>query len=366
MGCRRPLDDTAWTLIFTMLNSIRDSDWNMASRDLLFIATCIFVMNCLGLSTAWAGVVVCPVCGESFDDSLGECPNDGTDLRLLGKDKPPSSPDNEAPSQKEPDPDGANPENAAKSKKGPILYNRHDEGGSRKIAESEENGAGYSDRQSRLPKDSRMKNAPKPKRDHSTSMEQSRAAPDDSAVLDDFERRRKHSWEEWENIRLQNSKLEEHRAAVRRKLLMSLGAPLTSLGGRIFWMGESNYPGPVGAAEIDVNIIRYKVRAGMSTLLGIRALNSRNDLVFLESLNIGMQWPGRFSPYVIAKGGVGVLATSRSGVDDAYLLSAFGTETGIDVWLHPWLAITPSVGYMISFTNDKYWNSFTCKVAVGF
>ena len=314
---------------------------------------------------AWAGTVVCPVCGETFHDDLEECPNDGTNLKLVGKDSSTADKvdgaDGREDTTHEEAPSGQDANDGA-----PIRYKRHDEGGERMIAPSGGDDRGYSDRQSRLPGDTRIASPAKVKKETRRPAANPPAKRSDSAVLVDFESNRRRSWAARESVRLRESNAARDRAAGRKKLLQNLGAPLTSLGGRLFWMGEGNGPGPVGAAEIDVNLARYRVRAGISTLLGVRALDTRNELVFLESLSIGGEWPARFAPYVIAKGGIGVLATSRFGVDQAYLFAAFGGEAGVDAWINPWLAVTPSFGYMRCSVKNAYWNSFTFKVSVGF
>jgi hypothetical protein len=314
-----------------------------------------------------AGTIVCPVCGERFDDKVEVCPNDGTDLRLL-KRKDSGEKEAEAhtdSSSSDPKAAPASPTEGGEKKEEPLRFKRHDQGGERKIVPSKENG-GYSDRQSRLPGDTRVGNVVKPKKPLHKSTLTPPPKRSDKQVLAAFERERRSSWEERESIRLRESHIKSDRASTHRKLLGSMAAPLTSLGGRIFWLREGRQPGPVGATEIDINVIRYYIRAGFSTLVGIRTLKVRNELVFLESLSAGLQWPGRFSPFVVANGGIGILATNRFGVDQVYLFSAVGASVGIDAWVHPWLAVTPSFGYLRCVVRDIYWHTITFRVAIGF
>lgn len=314
-----------------------------------------------------ASGVVCPVCGQVIDDGTVLCPNDGTDLKLLGK-PPEANGDTEktaAPANKSGSDAGVSagePPETAFSTGG---YKRHDEAGERRVVE-EKSSDGYSDRRSRLPKDSRTA-APQKKKRHSATVETSNVeAEDDSGFFADYEKKRRYIWLSRKNAAQVSAQSEEEAARIRAQLLRSLAAPIASLGGRVFFMGEEDHLGPVSGAEIDFQLARYHLRAGFSTFLGIRALEARNELVFLESLSIGAQIPSRFSPFFIAKGGLGMIATERFETDQAYLLTAFGAEAGLDAWVHPWLSITPSFGFMRCTVNNAYWNSFTFKLAVGF
>ena len=150
------------------------------------------------------------------------------------------------------------------------------------------------------------------------------------------------------------------------RILNHMGAPLASLGFRVFWMAEGNDSGPVGAAEVEVNLVRYRLRAGVSTLLGLRDLESRNELIFLGNMSIGIQSPKRFSPYIVAKGGIGMSKTERFYTDQLYLLSSLGAEVGVDAWVTRWIAVTPGMGYMRCTADNAYWHSFTGKISIGF
>lgn len=327
------------------------------------IALIVFMVAATG--QLHASGVVCPVCGQVIVDGTAVCPNDGTDLKLLGKPHDsnaasgdPGDTDSEIP---------AGPSASERSEAAPETggYKRHDEDGERRVAE-EKSSDGYSDRRSRLPKDSRTA-APQKRRRHSTRVEQREIeVEDDSGFFADYERKRRYSWTARENAARVTTQNSENAARARARLLQSLAAPIASLGARVFFMGEEKHIGPVSGAEIDLQLARYRLRAGFSTFLGIRALAARNELVFLESLSIGVQIPSRFSPFIIAKGGLGMIATERFETDRAYLLTGFGAEVGIDSWIHPWLSITPSLGFMRSTVNNAYWNSFTFKLAIGF
>lgn len=309
-------------------------------------------------TVGWAGEVVCPVCGQVFPSKTKTCPDDGTDLKLLGN---PAEDD----SSDDTDSEDGEEEKGDPSPSKPSGYKRHDRGGDRKRTSTSESGYSYSDRDSRIKaRRGRVSAEERTQRE----MEERRRAflKEEQRLLDDFERQRTGAWEERHLIRHEQIRAAEGRLAAREHLLNGLGAPLTSLGYRMFWMGEGNDSGAVNAAEIDVNLARYRLRAGLSTLIGMRFLSGRSDLVFLEHISVGFQWPARFSPFALVRGGVGILASERFGADLMYLMTSFGVEAGIDSWITPWIAVTPSMGYERIMVESAYWNSFTFKISLGF
>ena len=324
-----------------------------------------------GAQTAWALDVQCPVCGQTFEEGTAVCPNDGTDLKLLGK-KPPPDTDADSDAPPEMDSEASSVEMSSSKASGASTgnggYRRRDDNDARKPPEDKNSSEGaYSDRRSRLPGDSRTAAPEKRRRRRVHREDPHKASVDDSKLFDDYRRKQRYLWDERRTARLSAAQADRDRKAARKKLLDSLAAPITSLGARIFFMGEGRHPGPVSGAEIDLQLARYRLRAGFSTFLGIRALNSRNELIFLESLSVGAQIPARFSPFIIAKGGLGMAAADRFETDRAYLLTSLGMEAGMDAWVHPWLSITPSLGFIrTTMNNDVYWYSVTFKLAVGF
>ena len=307
--------------------------------------------------------VICPVCGQHLDDRVKVCPNDGTDLTLVGGRTHEDSGDTDA--KEEGPPSSLDADGEREGDDAPIRYKRHDEGGDRQIAPPKES-SGFSDRESRLLNTERTRASSRPKRRHARSTKRSSKRAANTRVMQEFEKKRLFSWEKRENSRLLASMAGEDRETTQEKLLATLAAPLTSLGGRLLWLGEGRDSGMVGAAEIDVNLMRYRLRAGVSTLLGLRAMTGPNDLVFLESLNVGIQWPSRFSPYGIIRGGIGALLSNDGKSTNAVLVGTVGFDVGIDVWTSPWLVLTPSVGYMGNIRDKKYRNTFTAKIAIGF
>ena len=334
-------------------------------------ATLILVVL-LSTTQKAAAETVCPVCGEVWDDDVTVCPNDGSDLSLVGRTPPEQEDDedlagkegndhkeNDASSSKKPT------EDSPKKRESRIRYKRHDDGGERRIAPSKER-SGFSDRESRLLGSDRTPTASRPRRNRSHTAKAATRQTENRKLAEQFEKKRRYSWEKRESARLLASMEKGDKAAARRKLLATLAAPLTSLGGRIFWVKERGEPGPVGATEIDVNIVRYQIRAGFSTLLGIRTMPGPDDLVFLESLSVGAQWPSQFSPYVLLRGGVGIFLSNDGESTDSILIGSVGADVGLDIWINPWLVVTPSVGYMGTVLSGAYRNTFTAKIAIGF
>ncbi len=342
-----------------------DSQMNTYHQTPLFwVALFMIVLVAKGIR---ADEVTCPVCLQPFSDETDVCPNDGTNIKLLGVPVEKKDETSDKTEQKE---DGKDkPEEGAEdgeTEEEGAGYRRHDRGDGRRRTKQSGSGT-YSDRRSRI-SDGRLGSSTNlgKKRRQEEEKKLRLFLEEDKRLLDDFDSRREQSWKERQQFRLAEFKAQEDRAKAQARLLDGLGAPLTSLGFRMFWMGEGRSEGIVSAAEIDLNLARYRLRAGVSTLIGIRSLSSRNDLIFLEHVFIGFQWPKRFSPYFVLRGGVGVLVSERFGVDLIYLVTSVGAEVGIDSWVTPWIAVTPSIGYERYMLNDAYWNSATVKISVGF
>jgi hypothetical protein len=322
--------------------------------------------------SANAGKVVCPVCGEELPDDVEECPNDGTNLRLLEKykkkkepQKAPDRSDKVTETERSTESHDGEPAPQEPEPAGPLLFKRHDQGGDRQPAANRES-SGYSDRMSRIPADRRHMETVKrlpfspQKGAHAESDEV------DQQLKSEFESRREEKWRERGDPSHRQPWAQKGEVSKRRLLLSNLAAPITSVGARLFWMPEGPHAGPVGAAEIDANLARYRLRAGLSSLIGVRALKTRSELVFIESVSIGFQWPRRYSPFIIARGGIGLTAGERFKESQIYMMTALGAEVGMDTWLNPWIAISPSLGYMRCIVNNAYWHSFTAKLSVGF
>ena len=328
--------------------------------------------------TSIASEVVCSVCGKSFPSDTEKCPNDGTDLKKLGikisEDKDAAKSGSAGAGPADPEAEKAEPDGAEEEKPLPSdeaadssassldkddsakpIYKRR-----RRIIKS--SGSSYSDRRSRVS----IRRGRGAESGEEQDEEQKRFLEQDEKRLARYEIQRRQAEALRLRIEIVEQKARQNRRAERQRLLYGLGAPLTSVGFRMFWMGERNDPGAVNTIEIDLNLARYRFRAGFSTLIGVRSLSGRNELVFLEHVSVGFQWPWRYSPYVVLRGGVGVLANERFGVSFVNLLTSVGAEIGIDSWVTPWIAITPSVGYARTMVDNAYWNSFTFKIALGF
>lgn len=339
-----------------------ENDPPMTPRSSLLVRFAVSAALLAAPGMADAGEVKCPVCGEVFDDAQGECPNDGTDLRLVGVriEKPGDAPDTAETAP------GEEPVEGEGEPAGGPRYTRHDQGGDRQ-AVSQEEAPTYTDRRSRIHEERRGgTTAAERTKQEDRAARQRAFEEEDRRLLAEIAVRRGRiaSWRE--SGRLAAVEGEKGRLAAETRLLYSLAAPLTSFGVRMLWMGEGRSAGPVSSAEIDINLARYRLRAGFSTLLGIRSVTGRNDILFLESVAVGFQWPWRFSPFLLARGGIGVLVSERFGHDIVDLVTSLGAEVGIDCWATPWFAITPSVGYARVTASDAYWNTFTAKLSVGF
>lgn len=329
----------------------------------LFAALLVIAMILCGVSVSFAAKVRCPVCRQVFNEKVEVCPDDGTDLTLSGQVVKEDS--------KEDGPEPESIEESAYDDKenggGSGKYKRHDIGGDRQRMEAEE-GPVYSDRYRRVGEERRSPAAAADRRRKAREKRKTEFDEVDKGLKLRFEDNRRNMWQRQRQRQRANDDLLEARdvAYLEWLSLWGKGAPIASIGARISWMGEGNDPGFISGPEIDINVLRKKVRLGLSTTIGFRTLVDRTDMIFMEHVSVGLQLPWRFSPYLIARMGLGPLVSNRFGTDLTYLVFALGAESGLDCRVTRSLVITPSVGYVRYLVDGAYWNSFTGKVSVGF
>jgi hypothetical protein len=309
---------------------------------------------CLAADAGAAEKIRCPVCGQVFEETVETCPNDGTDLGAEGK------PVAEAPAAAAAAGEDAEGEGDGGSAP---KYKRQDLGGERQRADVD--GDRYDDRRARLGDDRRGDEAAERRRRLKAERERA-LAEEDARLREEFEARRRRLYEGRARRAEEDLRAAEGFELLKRSSLWGRGAPLTSVGARLSWMGEGDDPGPVSAAEIEVNLVKTRLRVGLSSSIGVRSLPSRDDLLFVESVTIGAQLPWRFSPYVLARFGVGGLSTNRFGEELLHVVRAVGAEAGIDCRPARWLVVTPSLGYVTYAIDNARWHSFTAKLSVGF
>lgn len=311
----------------------------------------------LGSPQADAGRVKCPVCGQVFDDSQERCPNDGTDLVLSGKKVADEEPGPEV--AREPGDEG---DEEAATGEG---YRRQDKGGDRRRLDDEE-GSGYSERRKRLSDDRGETEDTAEKKRRAREKRRKEFDEKDSELRSTFEARRAALWGDRGSAEDKKDEPGEGLKKLREHGLWTRGAPLTSLGLRLSWMGEGRDGGPVAGAEAEINPLRSWIRVGGSLFFGVRSLSSRDETLFLARATVGIQRPWRYSPYLVAAGGLGVLMASRFGEDLAYFVRSLGVEGGMDCHATRNIVITPSLGWVRYSVEDAHWDSFTVKVSVGF
>ena len=330
---------------------------------------------------ALAGKIVCPVCGQAFSDDEKICPNDGTDLSIVGKidDSPYGETDNQInpydekteknkaePNEQDDfadkhDSDSSLDEEDQESGK----YKRQDQGGKRIRLDGQEDGANYNDRRQRIGEDSNKLDTAAEKRKKAKKKRLLFKAKDDK-LRREFERRKQKLIQNRKRRANADKMAKKGFEELLKQSLWAQAAPLSSMGLRLSWMGDAYSSGPLAGPEIEINLLKNRARLGLSTFVGIRSLKTRGDLVFLQSVAIGIQKPWRYSPYVLARAGVGALLSNRFGADITYLMRTLGVETGADCRISKSFVITPSVGYIRFAVNDVHWNSVTIKLTTGF
>lgn len=333
-----------------------------------WVAWCCLVLMSL---IATAAQKRCPVCHEVFDSSVEVCPNDGTDLKLLGEElADPSDSDSEVvqsgevetknagpPKQEDTADSNADDADAAPSKH---KYIRQDRGGRRKRA-VDADATSADERTDRL---RRLQD----KRAGAGTVKKRVVLPGEEREKDDELR------EKYRKLRdqmLANAPTYTDTVIVmdpdlaRQKSLWEQAAPFMSAGVKISWMAEGGNSGPVTGAEIDLNLLRTNIRVGLSSFIGIRHVG-RDELIFLESVSIGVQRPWRFAPYLVGRFGIGALVSQRFGEDTTNLVRGIGFETGVDCRISDGLVVTPAVGYVRYGIREAVWDSVTLKLSVGF
>lgn len=318
---------------------------------------------------AFAGRIRCPVCDQTFPDDQKICPNDGTNLQLLGKKVGPSNDSGSAGKDSKTEKNNTDKTvDDGKSSEKSGKYIRQDRGGNRKRAEEKEPEASrYSERSERRRRmgEERRSNANAEKR-RKEKRQREEFAKQDQEIREKFVTDRQIMIDDQKNRKDEDKLAKEGFDASLQRSLWAQAAPLTSVGIRVGWMGEGTHPGPVTGAEIDFNFVKTEFRVGLSTFLGVRSLENRGDLVLLESVSVGLQLPWRFSPFILGRAGVGIMVSNRFGTDITYLLRSIGVETGVDCRIAPSFVVTPSVGYIGYAINDVHWGSVTMKLSIGF
>ncbi|MBN2526153.1 MAG: hypothetical protein JXR76_07155 [Deltaproteobacteria bacterium] len=307
----------------------------------------------------------CPVCHEVFDEKVDVCPNDGTDLKLVGEsvelsddgtlsEQPPGSPEEPAAPN-----DVTPPEEAVD---GEHKYIRQDKGGRRRRVQPADGDFGGDERIDRLRRlqDERAGVLAPKKRDTESGFseeENARLRKQYKEIRDELASKRSIKREK-------NSP--PHRQPLKTYNVWEQAAPVMSIGLRLSWMGEAREPGPLTGAEIDLNVLRTNIRVGLSSFIGIRSV-SRNELIFLESISIGIQRPWRYAPYIVGRFGIGAIVSERFGETDTNLIRGTGFDTGVDCHLNDALTVTPSVGYVrYVVSSAAAWDSVALKLSIGF
>jgi len=318
----------------------------------VMLAQIMSVMLFTICGVALADRVRCPVCAQVFSDDIKYCPNDGTNLVLDGR--------RESAEKKRLKDQVDDPKEPLTEEK----YTRHDQGGDRQRSDDRISG-NYSDRRRRIGTERRGPDSAAEKRRKARSLRRE-FEQKDKEIRSEYKEKLNRMWRARHDRAREDLMARRGLYKLRKRSLWGRGAPLTSVGMRLSWMEEAADAGQVTGAELDFNLSKTKVRVGLSTFIGIRRLSERGDLVFLENVSVGMQYPWRFSPYIVARGGLGTLISNRFGVDITYLIRTLGLEGGVDCRITKAIVITPSFGYIRCAIDNVYWNSFTAKLAVGF
>jgi hypothetical protein len=190
-------------------------------------------------------------------------------------------------------------------------------------------------------------------------------------ALDKELRSRYQSDREFVRTSTYNDAVKAEEARQRRRRLnysqrQNSGMPFVSFGGRLAFMGYKKSAGPVIGSEVQMNFADRYFRTGISTFAGVRQAGGKNDMLLMETLEVGVHRPWRFAPYVVARFGVGAMFSQSFGEPQTYLVPSVGVEAGIDARITAGLVGGVSMGYLRYTTDGVHWNSATLKFHVGF
>ncbi|MBX7078853.1 MAG: hypothetical protein K1X88_06660 [Nannocystaceae bacterium] len=104
-------------------------------------------------------------------------------------------------------------------------------------------------------------------------------------------------------------------------------------------------------ASLEVTPLRRYVRVNLLTEFGIEggraaARGDRADLLLMERLGLGMQYPGVVTPMLEFQGGVGGARVELFGRNDLALLYTLGLDLGAQFAVAPWMWIHASLGWI--------------------
>jgi hypothetical protein len=124
------------------------------------------------------------------------------------------------------------------------------------------------------------------------------------------------------------------------------------LGYRFFRIKDAlGRPQDWHVASIEVTPLRRYVRVNLITELGVEGgpaarSGDRADLLLMERLGLGMQYPGVVTPFVEFQGGIGGARIELFGRNDIALLYALGLDVGAQWAVGRWLYVHAAVGWI--------------------
>ena len=326
-------------------------------------------------SLALAGDIQCPVCGQLFDDSVVECPNDATNLALIKKHQPDKTAPKKDPKKADTTPkkdEASTPvapqkKKSRRSRRGKGKYKRHDAGGERQRADTDDKNL-YSDRADRIRSETRGTNVDAAQRTAERIAREKAFAVQDVERRANFEAARDALWQKrWSGLLAQSTSLRGVESLEKASLYRKF-APSATIGARFAWMpnDETGEQGLLVGPELDLNFLRRNVRLGFGSFMGVRQLDAGNEMLFLEQLVFGYQWPWRYSPYIAVRGGVGAMVGEALRGSEIAFAAVVGGEAGLDCYVSAAWAVSPSLGVLTYFADGSNWTSFTARISLGF
>lgn len=128
------------------------------------------------------------------------------------------------------------------------------------------------------------------------------------------------------------------------------------------------------SVSVEAGLLRRYVRLGLLTEVGVEggeaARGDRNDLMVVQKVGLGAQYPHFVTPFFEVQGGVGLLRTELFERNDLGWVATVGVEAGAQWAVARFFRLHLAVGWLRPYLRDgagvRHEDTATFRVGVGF